>query len=785
MSERQEKAGSNVTVEQDGIIYSINLNEKTAFVAKCQSSNDEIYIPRSILYKSTEYDIIGILKESFSNSKIKSIQFPDDSKLLSIEQKAFYASTIEKLCFPQSLIDLKNEWCIMTPQLSKIDVHPLNPRYICVNDKYIFGKSSMESMNYDVFVFCPRNAETLEIPSIIRFIGSCAFNDCKQIKTIQVSQNINLKTIEEDAFAGSSIDISHLNPIAKYISKPTERKKETPENVQFGNELYVFQNYNQKGIIYNCQYGKKRYIKDRCRSQILVPYTIHLKQDWEGEVEIINSVHSNHPKTSVVPLTYFTESQLEKEIENIYFSKTPHVKRYEAYNLLIEYIKKNTPESVQPIKVSKMFFNKIYNSLEYENQEKVDVDTFFNLRGENFLLFTMNLSQKESNDLCIIRCYASPFQIQMASQSKLIGIDCTFQTAPPQFKQVMVLMGKTTKINLPLAYILLPSKQEYVYKLALHTYKIYIKSFQHNVTFLSDFEQGEINAIKEELISEGNYFQLCYFHFVKALKHFFAQDFKEFSDNEKLLKEQNQNENPELNNERLQVKKNINKMLKRCAKMFPFIKHSKVYSAIEVFNGFSQTKKFAIYFSLTYLNRYSISDWSVFGKHESSNITNNIVERHNRKLNEMFNYPHPTLEEFQQKIAKLENEYFNMYENAEEIEENQHSHFTEHDFDVQFEELKNYLLNHVKQIKKTVEPQEPNDGITSALKIKDLPSEQLEFLKDVGRKYLSLPSHSHEKWLLLKDVEEKINNPKITVDKIRRWIFNNKESLEIGNPKSK
>ena len=151
----------------------------------------------------------------------------------------------------------------------------------------------------------------------------------------------------------------------------------------------------------------------------------------------------------------------------------------------------------------------------------------------------------------------------------------------------------------------------------------------------------------------------------------------------------------------------------------------------------------------------------------------------------MFNYPHPTLEEFQQKIAKLENEYFNMYENAEEIEENQHSHFTEHDFDVQFEELKNYLLNHVKQIKKTVEPQEPNDGITSALKIKDLPSEQLEFLKDVGRKYLSLPSHSHEKWLLLKDVEEKINNPKITVDKIRRWIFNNKESLEKGNPKSK
>ena len=64
----------------------------------------------------------------------------------------------------------------------------------------------------------------------------------------------------------------------------------------------------------------------------------------------------------------------------------------------------------------------------------------------------------------------------------------------------------------------------------------------------------------------------------------------------------------------------------------------------------------------------------------------------------------------------------------QEIEENQHSHFTEHDFDVQFDELKNYLLNHVKQVKKIVEQQEPNDGITNALKIKDLPSEQLRDL---------------------------------------------------------
>lgn len=99
MSERQEKSDSNVTVEQDGIIYSINLNEKTASVAKCQSSNDEIYIPRSIIYKSTEYDIIGILKESFSNSKIKSIDFQMIQSFFQLSKKHFMHQQLKSFIF--------------------------------------------------------------------------------------------------------------------------------------------------------------------------------------------------------------------------------------------------------------------------------------------------------------------------------------------------------------------------------------------------------------------------------------------------------------------------------------------------------------------------------------------------------------------------------------------------------------------------------------------------------------------------------------------------------------
>lgn len=110
-------------------------------------------------------------------------------------------------------------------------------------------------------------------------------------------------------------------------------------------------------------------------------------------------------------------------------------------------------------------------------------------------------------------------------------------------------------------------------------------------------------------------------------------------------------------------------MIKKLAKMFPFIEHRKVYSAIEILNGFSQAKEFASYFKETYLKKYSIEDWSTVGKIDKINITNNIVERHNRKLNSLFAHLHPTLDEFQQQISMLENEYFNMFEYSEQQNE--------------------------------------------------------------------------------------------------------------------
>lgn len=53
------------TIELDGIVYSVNGEDKTAKITCCKSIETEIIIPRSIIYGKTEYTIISILEKSF------------------------------------------------------------------------------------------------------------------------------------------------------------------------------------------------------------------------------------------------------------------------------------------------------------------------------------------------------------------------------------------------------------------------------------------------------------------------------------------------------------------------------------------------------------------------------------------------------------------------------------------------------------------------------------------------------------------------------------------------
>lgn len=64
----------------NNLIFILNLDQKTADVVCNDNASGEIYIPKSIIFKSQSYIIKCINKEAFKNSKITSILFPADSE---------------------------------------------------------------------------------------------------------------------------------------------------------------------------------------------------------------------------------------------------------------------------------------------------------------------------------------------------------------------------------------------------------------------------------------------------------------------------------------------------------------------------------------------------------------------------------------------------------------------------------------------------------------------------------------------------------------------------------
>ena len=76
-------------IEHDSIIYSINEEERTAFLISWKGYSDHIIIPRSIKQETKEYDITNISENAFNQSQIKIVQFASDLKLQKINKNAF------------------------------------------------------------------------------------------------------------------------------------------------------------------------------------------------------------------------------------------------------------------------------------------------------------------------------------------------------------------------------------------------------------------------------------------------------------------------------------------------------------------------------------------------------------------------------------------------------------------------------------------------------------------------------------------------------------------------
>ena len=184
-SQRKE----NKEIEEDGLIYKINEDKKTAEIIGIKSSNIEINIPRSVYKKSNEYIITSISKGSFQFSNVKSVTFPADSELLYIGNLAFSESTIESFTIPPHLTIIKECAFNECRQLRKIEI-PSNSGLQTI-EKYAFTFTLIENFT---------------IPPHLTEISECMFCNCQQLRTIEIPSNSELQSIDTAAFDGTSIE---------------------------------------------------------------------------------------------------------------------------------------------------------------------------------------------------------------------------------------------------------------------------------------------------------------------------------------------------------------------------------------------------------------------------------------------------------------------------------------------------------------------------------------------------------------------------------------------------
>lgn len=407
-----------------------------------------------------------------------------------------------------------------------------------------------------------------------------------------------------------------------------------PQRIAFEDHIYVFDYYLKSRNLYKykCQFGINRHKKTRCNACIGIPASLSEEDLNEIQVTILCSNHTCTNQIKTVSKIY-SEAQIKEKVEKLFLSK-PRPTRIQLINQLYEEIRAETPEGAEKQCFSEYLVQSYYSEL----AKKYKLDDGYNnilqtTRGTSFELFKLKVPDTQTPDKALqIICYCSDFQQSLISSVTHVFIDGTFNIRPPGFEQVLVIMARTFHMNVPIAYFLLPSKTQEIYETAFNMFKLTTKTtFRGSTNYITDFELAELNAVKKCFLQHGDTLQLCYFHFCQAMTRHF-QKYK-----------------------RSEI---VNDLFK-ISKMLPFISETRLHDALKELSKYEETKVFSSYFRENYIKRYKFKDWNI-SKKSNEIITNNVVESHNNILRRAIG-ERPSLDDFQTKLAELENRYYQRY----------------------------------------------------------------------------------------------------------------------------
>ena len=251
--ENEVSEDQRTIINQGGINYTLNDEDKTAEVSVNSCNKSTIIFQRSINYKSTEYIITKVNSFHADNwenryiqfapdSEIRTIDqnvfkklyivsvtfsphltricsyafsdcfylceviFPENSELQVIEKFAFINTSIESILIPSTVTELQEGFLCKNKYLKKIQVMPGNRYYKSYEDKFLFKKSDENEDEFDVLILAAKDVKTVILPDYIKRISGYSFNECQQLQKIEVSKDSKLQTIGEFAFYESSIE---------------------------------------------------------------------------------------------------------------------------------------------------------------------------------------------------------------------------------------------------------------------------------------------------------------------------------------------------------------------------------------------------------------------------------------------------------------------------------------------------------------------------------------------------------------------------------------------------
>lgn len=224
---------NDITLE-NGIVLKLNKTNLTVSIINANTAKGDIFIPKSVEYRSQDYEIINIANDAFHfNYSIDSITFAKNSSIKNINWYSFVSSSIKTFNFPPNLEVLTINRNFYHHNLKDV-IQPNNKNFQFLNKEnnliasrynenhyglnYILYNND-DNNQFDNLFFAKPDIKHAIIPSTIKFIDDYCFENCSNLQIIEFQEPSSVISIGDYSLFNSTIKEFTI-PSSVQILKP-------------------------------------------------------------------------------------------------------------------------------------------------------------------------------------------------------------------------------------------------------------------------------------------------------------------------------------------------------------------------------------------------------------------------------------------------------------------------------------------------------------------------------------------------------------------------------------